>query len=93
MKKNQKELIKATAAGAAGAAVGAGTFATIGGVGLAMGGTAVGVTLAPFAVIGAGVGLVGYGCYWLGKQVGTTSGPGGDEPPGSAPGPTDGGPK
>ncbi len=32
--------------------------------------TAVGVTLGPFIAIGAGVGAVGYGLYWLDKQVG-----------------------
>ena len=62
--------VKAAGAAATGAAVGAGTYATIGGIGIAAGGTAVGVTLGPFIAIGAGIGSVGYGLYWLGKQVG-----------------------
>jgi len=65
-----KESAKAGVVAATGAAVGAGTYATIGGVGLAATGTAVGITLGPFIAIGAGVGLAGYGFYWLGKQVG-----------------------
>jgi hypothetical protein len=41
----------------------------IGGVGVAAGGTAVGITLGPFIAIAATVGLVRYGIYWLGKQA------------------------
>jgi len=65
-----KDGLKAAGAGAAGGLVGAGTYATIGGVGLAATGTAVGITLAPFIAIGTGVGLAGYGLYWLGKKSG-----------------------
>ncbi len=65
-----KEGYKAAATGAAGAGVGAVVYGTIGGVGIAATGTAVGITLGPFIVIGAGIGLAGYGVYWLGKQVG-----------------------
>ena len=64
--------LKTAAAGVAGGAAGAGIYATIGGVGVAATGTAVGITLGPFIAIGTGVGLVGYGLYWLGKQVGGT---------------------
>jgi hypothetical protein len=38
--------------------------------GIAATGTAVGITLGPLMTIGAGVGLTGYGIYWLGKQIG-----------------------
>ena len=65
-----KEPVKAGIAAVAGAAVGAGAYGVIGGVGVAATGTAVGVTLGPFIAIGAGVGLTGYGLYWLGKQIG-----------------------
>ncbi len=74
MNKGKKEALKAVGAGGIGAAAGAGAYATIGGMGLAVGGTAVGITLGPFVAIGAGVGLTGYGVYWLGKQIGRASG-------------------
>ncbi len=61
---------KAAISTAGGAAIGAGIYGTIGGVGLAAGGTAVGITLGPFIAIGAGIGLAGYGLVWLGKQTG-----------------------
>ena len=64
------DAVKAAGAGVAGSLVGAGTFATFGGIGVAAGGTAVGITLGPFIAIGAGLGLAGYGVYWLGKQIG-----------------------
>ena len=70
MKEGVKEGIKAAAAGTAGAGVGAATYVTIGGVGIAATGTAVGITLGPFIAIGAGLGLTGYGVYRLGKQMG-----------------------
>ncbi len=56
-----------TAIGAAvvGAGVGAGASAVVGGMGLAFAGTAVGVTMAPVAAVGAVVGLAGYGVYKL----------------------------
>ena len=57
-----------TKAGLAGAGAGALTYGALGGIGVAAMGTAVGITLAPFACIGAGVGLVGYGCYQLGRK-------------------------
>ena len=72
MTENEKDGLKAVATTAVGAGAGAATYGIIGGVGVAATGTAVGVTLAPFIAIGAGVGLVGYGLYWLGKQVGHT---------------------
>ncbi len=65
-----KEPVKAGIAAVGGAGIGAGTYGIIGGVGVAASGTAVGITLVPFIAIGAGVGLTGYGIYWLGKQVG-----------------------
>ena len=65
-----KEAYKAATAGIVGAGAGAATYGAIGGVGIAATGTAVGVTLGPFIAIGAGVGLAGYGVYWLGKQIG-----------------------
>ena len=64
--------VKAAATGVVGGAVGAGTYAIIGGIGVAVGGTAVGITLGPFIAIGSGLGLVGYGVYWLGKQIGVS---------------------
>jgi len=65
-----KDATKAGVATVAGAGAGALTYGTIGGVGIAATGTAVGITLGPFIAIGAGIGLTGYGIYWLGKQVG-----------------------
>ena len=70
MKEGTKDGLKAVAAGAAGAGAGAATYGIIGGLGLAAMGTAVGITLGPFIAIGAGIGLTGYGTYWIGKQVG-----------------------
>ncbi|MCB7129067.1 MAG: hypothetical protein J3T61_05980 [Candidatus Brocadiales bacterium] len=70
MKENAKDALKTVVTGGIGAAAGAGTYGVIGGVGVAAGGTAVGITLGPFIAIGAGVGLAGYGIYWLGKQIG-----------------------
>ena len=75
------EGVKAAGLGAAGAAVGAGTSAVIGGVGVAAAGSAVGMTLGPFIAIGVGIGLTGYGMYWLGKQIGRTSHLSEHEPP------------
>ena len=49
----------------AGAGVGAGVSATLGGMGLAVAGTAVGVTMAPVAGAGAVVGLAVYGLHKL----------------------------
>jgi hypothetical protein len=65
-----KDGLKAAIAGVGGAGAGAATYSVIGGVGLAIGGTAVGITMGPFITIGAGLGLTAYGFYWLGKQVG-----------------------
>jgi hypothetical protein len=45
----------------AGAGLGAGASAVLGGMGLAVAGTAVGVTMAPLAAAGAIIGLAGYG--------------------------------
>jgi hypothetical protein len=73
MNEGQKNALKATGTAAAGGAAGAVTYATIGGLGLAVGGTAVGITLGPFICIGAGLGLTGYGVYWLGKQIGRST--------------------
>ena len=67
------EGVKAAGMGAAGAAAGAGTYAVIGGVGVVAAGTGVGITLGPFIAIGAGIGLAGYGIYWLGKQIGRST--------------------
>jgi hypothetical protein len=46
-----------------GAGAGAGVSALVGGMGLAVGGTAVAVTMAPVAAVGAVVGLAGYGIF------------------------------
>ena len=73
MTPNGDDAVYAAGSAVAGAVAGAGIYATIGGVGLAVGGTAVGVTLGPFVAIGTGLGLTGYGIYWLGKQVGASN--------------------
>ena len=70
MTDGKKEALRTVGAAAVGAGVGGVVYGTIGGVGLAATGTAVGVTLGPFIAIGAGVSAAGYGLYWLGKQVG-----------------------
>jgi len=62
--------LEAAGAVAAGAGVGAAVYTAVGGIGVAAGGTAVGITLGPFLLIGSGLGAVGYGLYWLGKQMG-----------------------
>ena len=53
---------------AVGAGVGAGTYATIGGLGLVGLGTAVGITLVPMMVIGGTLAAGGYGLYRLGRR-------------------------
>ena len=70
MKEGVKNTIKTVASGGAGAGIGATLYSVIGGVGVAVGGTAVGLTAGPFIAIGAGIGTLGYGVYWLGKEVG-----------------------
>lgn len=62
---NKKEARKAGTACGVGGAVGASTHATIGSVGLAATGTAVGVGLGWFIAAGAVLGLAGYGVYRL----------------------------
>lgn len=74
MNENSKDGFKAVGAGVVGAGIGAATYGTIGGIGVAATGTAIGITLGPFIAIGAGIGLTGYGLYWLGKQVGRKKG-------------------
>jgi hypothetical protein len=69
MNQTGKEILKSLGASATGAGVGASIYGAIGGVGLTVAGTGVGITLGPFIAIGAGVGLTGYGLFWLGKQV------------------------
>jgi hypothetical protein len=68
-KENRKNIINAATTAAIGGITGITTYGLIGGVGLALCGTAIGITALPFTCIGAGVGLIGYGCYSLGKQV------------------------
>jgi hypothetical protein len=70
MKNRAREFLKAGTTAGAGAGVGAAAYGVFGGVGVAAGGTAVGITLGPFIAIGAGIGLAGYGVYRLGKQIG-----------------------
>jgi hypothetical protein len=70
MKDGTKNALQAAGTTVGGAAAGAATYGIIGGIGVAAGGTAVGITLGPFICIGAGLGLTGYGIYWLGKQIG-----------------------
>lgn len=64
------EAAKVAGTAAAGAGAGFAASHVIGGVGLAVGGTAVEVTLAPFVAIGCGVALTGRGVYKLGKWLG-----------------------
>lgn len=61
--KNQAEKKKAVMATGAGALGGAATSTALGGMGLAVGGTAVSVGLLPVTAAGAVVGLAGYGLY------------------------------
>lgn len=51
----------AIGAAAIGAGAGAGISTLVGGMGLLVGGTGVGITMAPVAAVGAVVGLAGYG--------------------------------
>lgn len=55
---------------AVGAAAGAGTYAVVGGLGLAGLGSAVGITLFPMIGIGAAIGTVGYQLYRWGRRSG-----------------------
>lgn len=57
---NKKEALIAAGVGAA---AGAGTSATIGGMGLSVAGTAIGIGAAPVTAAGTVVGLAGYGLY------------------------------
>jgi hypothetical protein len=70
MKDGQKELLKSAGSAVGGSVLGAAVYEAVGGLGVAVMGTATGVTLGPFVAIGAGIGLVGYGVFWLGKQTG-----------------------
>lgn len=69
MRNSQKEVLKTAACSVLGGAAGAGTYGVIGGVGLTVVGTGVGITLGPFIAIGAGLGAAGYGIFWAGKQI------------------------
>lgn len=62
---DKKEAAKAGAAVVAGGAAGGAAFSTIGGAGLAIGGTALSIGAAPFVVVGATLGMAGYGIYRL----------------------------
>lgn len=76
MTQRDKNILKCAGTGAGGAAAGATVYGIIsGGVGLALTGTAMGITLGPFIAIGAGAGVLGYGLYWLGKEVGGSKKP------------------
>jgi hypothetical protein len=70
MNETGKETLKAAGSAVVGGTVGAGVSSAIGGMGLVALGGGIGITMAPVVCIGAGVGLAGYGCFWLGKQVG-----------------------
>lgn len=70
MNDSGKNVIKTVVSGSIGAGAGAGLYSVIGGIGIAVGGTAIGVTVGPFIAIGTGIGTIGYGLYWLGKEVG-----------------------
>jgi integral membrane sensor domain MASE1 len=62
MAKNQKnEDGEAVAFAASGAVVGAATSATLGGMGLAVAGTAVGIGMLPLTIAGAALGMAAYG--------------------------------
>ena len=54
-----------------GAAVGGGTYAAIGGMGLVLFGTVVGITIITMIAIGAGLGFGGSALYSLGKKNST----------------------
>ena len=75
MTERWREAMKAAGATAVGAGGGAAISGTIGGIGVAATGTAVGVTLGPFIVIGTGLGATAYGICWLGKRVGAANRP------------------
>jgi len=76
------DLYGAAGSTVAGGAGGAAAYATIGGIGIAIGGTAFGITLGPFIAIGAGTALTAYGLIWLGWQLGAVRP--GDSPAGGA---------
>ena len=70
-----KEVLKTVGSSAIGGTAGAAIYSVIGGVGITAVGTGVGITLAPFVAIGAGLGAAGYGVFWLGKQIGNRKRP------------------
>ena len=63
----QKQATEAAISAGAGSAAGALTFAVVGKVGVAVGGTALSIGLAPMAIAGITVGLAGYGVYSIFK--------------------------
>lgn len=69
MNETGKVVLKTAGTSVLGGACGAGLYCTIGGVGLTAVGTGVGITLAPFVVIGASFGATGYGLVWLGRKL------------------------
>ena len=59
------EPAKVAIAVGSGVTVGVGASATVGSIGVAVGGTAFAIGMAPVAVVGGIVGLAGYGIYRL----------------------------
>jgi hypothetical protein len=64
----EDNLKEAAGFAAGGAAAGAGASALLGGMGLAIGGTAVGIGMAPVMGLGAIVGLAAYGLMKAGSK-------------------------
>lgn len=68
------EVLKAGRFAAGGAIVSGSVFSTVGSVGLAIGGTAIGLGLGSFVAIGVGVGLAAYGvCSAFSGKAGVPS--------------------
>lgn len=65
----KKITTKVLASVGVGAITGGATYTTIGGMGLAVGGTAVGITLGPMILIGSGVALTVMGAVEVGKKL------------------------
>lgn len=62
---NTKETKNVAKAGAVGGAAGAGVYTAVGGAGLAVGGTAIALTIGAYILAGSVVAAAGYGVYRL----------------------------
>jgi len=65
----KKDSVKAGLSAVVGGTVGIVSNLSIGGVGLAIGGTAISISMGPFVATGAILATTGYGLFYLGKRI------------------------